>query len=76
MQNASAVIDEVNATLPLFVTSSEARALLRISERQLYRLLAERKLEAIRHVPRGSSRLMIPRQSVVQYLESIMEGVT
>jgi excisionase family DNA binding protein len=57
--------------LPSLVTVAEVVAVLRLSRRHLYRLVAAGKLMAVRHTEGGSSPLLIPRASIERYLRGL-----
>ena len=61
-------VRDVIAGLPPIVTTTEAMAVLRTSRRHLYRLIATRRLHAVRGTLSGSSPLLIPRSSIEAYL--------
>jgi excisionase family DNA binding protein len=63
-------IQDAIENLPASMTVDEARAALRMSRRNFYRLTATGRIRARRAVERGSSRLLIPRAELVRYLKS------
>ena len=58
----------VAGELPALVTIAEARTLLRCSDRHVRRLVATGALRSMRNVKAGSSRVLIPRESVQAFL--------
>jgi excisionase family DNA binding protein len=56
--------------LRALVTIKEARALLRCSDRQIRRLVATGEIGSVRNVRSGSSRVLIPRESLRAFLDA------
>lgn len=66
----SAWIDDALADVPALATADEVRAVLRLSRRHLYRLLAAGKLHAVK-MGVGSSRVLIPRSALRDFLANM-----
>ena len=60
-------IDAVSE-LPGLVTKEEAAEFLKVSERTIATLCVSGRLRHVRRSPRGSSRVVIPRQFIAEYL--------
>ncbi len=60
------IINEVGAPLRPMLTTDEVADLLRCSRRQVYRLIAARRLQVSQDRPR--SPILIPKLSVLEYL--------
>ena len=67
-------IDAVSG-LPGLVTKEEAARFLKVSERTIATLCVSGKLKHVRRSPRGSSRVVIPRQFIAKYLVDNSEGM-
>jgi excisionase family DNA binding protein len=59
------------AGTPAILTTEELVVLLRMSRRQVYRLLTSGRIHAVKQAEGGSSRHLIPRSSVEKYLLSL-----
>ncbi len=68
LANATVADEAAMGGLRALVTLAEARALLRCSDRQIRRLVATGELKSVRRVKGGSSRVLIPRESLLAYL--------
>ncbi len=66
-------IEDTLEDLPPLCTTAEAVSLLRTSRRNLYRMVARGRLNALRQESSGSSRLLFPRSELARFLRS-MEG--
>jgi len=64
-------IDDAVASLPPLVTVEELVTLLRTSRRQVYRLIASGRINAVKQSEGGSSRNLVPRAAVTNYLRSL-----
>jgi excisionase family DNA binding protein len=64
-------VTETVAGLPPRVTTEELVTLLRVGRRQVYRLIANGRLHAVKHTTGGSSPNLVPRASVEEYLCSL-----
>lgn len=64
-------IDEALAGLPPILTVSEAMRVLRSSSRNLRRMVGDGRIQGLRSVDAGSSRVLIPRVSVERYLRAL-----
>jgi excisionase family DNA binding protein len=65
-------ISETVQTLAPLATAKEAAAVLRMSQRQLRRLIIADRIPAIRGRESGSSRVLVPRASIEKYLRSLV----
>ncbi len=68
---APAWISEIISAQRPLMTAKEVAGLLRTSQRNLYRLVASKKLHAVRSAESGSSPLLFPRSSVEKYLRRL-----
>jgi excisionase family DNA binding protein len=59
---------DVAKSLPPLLTLREAAEVLRLNERTLRKLIADGVIRARRNVPRGSSRVIVTRYAVIEYL--------
>lgn len=59
--------------LPALMTAHEAAAALRCSRRTLGRLAATGQLQARRAAHGGSSRLLVPREALAEYLARLSQ---
>jgi excisionase family DNA binding protein len=64
-------IEEALCDLPKVLTVKEALGVLRMSSRNLYRLVQLGRIHAVRPSEVGSSRLLIPRTSLESYLRAL-----
>ncbi len=64
-------IDEVLEGLSPLVTPAEIQERARIRRRKVNQLVADRRLDSVKHAAGGSSRLLITRESLARYLRSI-----
>ena len=67
----NAWVRDTVAGLPATVTTDEACEALRMSRRNLYRIVAAGKLHARKTAEAGSSRLLIPRAEIERYLRNL-----
>jgi len=65
---APAWVGEALEGQPALMTVPEVCSTIRTSRRNLYRLIASARLESLKQTEGGSSRLLIPRESVERYL--------
>lgn len=65
-------VDDAVASLPPLVTVEELVTLLRTSRRQIYRLISDGRLSAVKQSEGGSSRNLVPRPAVAKYLHSLV----
>lgn len=63
---------ELVAHLPTLCTVDEAAAVARTSTRNVRRWIRSGRLTAVRLVPGGSSRVLVPRSSIESLLASAM----
>ncbi|HEX4341328.1 MAG TPA: helix-turn-helix domain-containing protein [Polyangiaceae bacterium] len=68
---ATTWIAETIDGLPATLTTDEVCAALRMSRRNLYRLVGAGKIVARKMADGGSSRLLIPRAELERYLKSL-----
>lgn len=66
-------INEIEASLPALATANEAARALRMSGRNLRRLIVAGRITALRAQESGSSRVLIPRAEVGRYLRSLVQ---
>lgn len=64
-------VTETLAGTPAIMTVEELVSLLRVSRRQVYRLLSNGRIHAVKQAEGGSSRHLVPRSSVEKYLRSL-----
>lgn len=64
-------IADVVATLPTLCTADEAAKVLRTSGRNLRRLIVAGRIQGIRACETGSSRVLVPRVAIENYLRSL-----
>jgi excisionase family DNA binding protein len=64
-------IQDVVIGLPMLVTTSEAAKALRMSARNVSRLLARRQLQAVRTGIGGGSRVLIARGEIARFLRRL-----
>ena len=64
-------ISEVVSQLRPMATAVEAANALRTSPRNLRRMIADGRLSAVRQRESGSSRVLVPRKSIEQYLRNL-----
>ncbi len=64
-------ITEAVSSLPVLSTAKETADTLRMSQRQLRRLIVAERIPAIRGREGGSSRVLVPRASIEKYLRSL-----
>ena len=67
-------ISELTADLPPLITTDEAAKLLRTTRRNIYRQIELGRLHSVQQAHGGSSRHLIPRTAVGQYLRSLEGG--
>lgn len=71
LHEAPAWAGDALAGLPAMLTTDEAVGVLRTSRRNLYRWISAGKLRAVRSGAGGSSRVLIPRTSIAEYLSRL-----
>lgn len=59
------------AGMPALLTADEAATALRTSRRNLHRWIAAGRLRAVRGGSGGSSRVLVPRESIKEFLASL-----
>jgi excisionase family DNA binding protein len=64
-------LDRRRATLKPLATVAETCGVLRTSSRNLRRMIATGRLKAIRARERGSSRVLVPRVEIENYLRTL-----
>lgn len=64
-------IDEIVAGLPALVTSAEVADILRMSPRNVTRLMAIGRLHYVQQANGGSSRRLVPRSELARYLRAL-----
>ncbi|HEX9618591.1 MAG TPA: helix-turn-helix domain-containing protein [Polyangiaceae bacterium] len=64
-------VRDVVADLPALATSDETAAALRMSRRNLRRLVVAGRIRARRHVEAGASPALFPRAEIERYLRSL-----
>jgi excisionase family DNA binding protein len=64
-------ISETVSTLAPICTAAEAAAVLRTTTRNLRRMVARGRINAVRACDGGSSRVLIPRAEIGRYLRSL-----
>jgi len=70
--NTADWIADVVAGLAPLCTASEAANALRMSPRNLRRLIVQGRIGALREKTTGSSRVLIPRVEIERYLRSLI----
>lgn len=61
-------LSELARELPLTLSAAEAADVLRVSERQLRRMIRAGELVAYRRTGSGSSRIVVPRLEVLRHM--------
>lgn len=59
------------ANQPPFLTTDETAELLRTTPRNVYRMIADGRIRTVRPATSGSSRHLIPKSSIADYLASL-----
>jgi hypothetical protein len=71
MSHLIEAINEIEASLPALATAGEAAHALRMSPRNLRRLIVAGRIGAMRERESGSSRVLVPRAEIGRYLRSL-----
>lgn len=64
-------ISEIENSLPALATANEAAKVLRMSGRNLRRMIVAGRISALRARESGSSRVLVPRAEIGRYLRSL-----
>jgi excisionase family DNA binding protein len=74
MVPAKTWIEDATRDLPALLLVGEAGAALRAHPRTIRRMIAAGRLQAVRSREGGSSRVLVPRDSIRRYLETLSVG--